>query len=100
MLSMNDVVVLVSYEPGTKVNGITAKGKRIEKEVFANIASTKRTEFYQALKNGIKSDYTITVNKLDYNGQKKVVFDDREFTVVREWIKSEYYTELTLSEVI
>lgn len=79
-------------------------------EVFAEIKSVKRSEFYQAARDGINVQLVAVVNTEDMEaatikeeGKKRkptlVKYDDTLYKIVREYRIAKTKVELTLQEV-
>lgn len=79
-------------------------------EVFAEIKSVKRSEFYQAARDGINVQLVAVVNTEDMEaatikekGKKRkptlVKYDDTMYKIVREYRSTKTKVELTLQEV-
>ena len=83
----DDVAILKSYgeptfdEYGNEIRPI------IETEVFVQPRGVYSSEYYNAAQLGLKPSITLYLtDRLDYNGQKELTFDGRDFSVVRvDW---------------
>lgn len=67
-------------------------------DVWANKKSVKRSEFYAANANGIDLTVTFEVHTEDYDGQKNILFDGKEYVVVRTYQEGEGTVELVCSD--
>lgn len=103
----NDVIKLVTEVARRDADGFQTTDK-LENTVFAEIASVKRAEYYNASALGITVQITATINYDDYvavknlHGKKPtlVFFDDCYYKIVRTYRKKvENDMELTLTEV-
>lgn len=56
-------------------------------EVFVQPRGVYQSEYYNAAQNGLKPSLTLFIaNKEDYDGQKVVVYEGREYSVIRvDW---------------
>jgi SPP1 family predicted phage head-tail adaptor len=54
-------------------------------EVWANAKSVKRSEFYAADSNGRELSITFEVHAEDYDGQKNILYNGKEYDVVRDY---------------
>ena len=56
-------------------------------EVFVQPRGVYQSEYYSAAQNGLKPSLTLFIaNKEDYDGQKVVVYEGREYSVIRvDW---------------
>lgn len=66
-----DVVTLKAVTEGRDADGYP-KEKITETTVFADVSSTKRSEFYAARQAGISLALTVKVRAADYNGQERL----------------------------
>jgi SPP1 family predicted phage head-tail adaptor len=68
--------------------------------VWADIKSVGRSEFYNALQNGLKPSVVITVKAFEYTGQKYLMFDGKRFKIERTYTLDREDIELTCTEVV
>lgn len=109
MRAMNDVITLIVR--GVERNNAIAKETTIlESECFARIESVKRSEFYEADREGIKLALSVYVNYEDYraaavekDGKRKfpsmVLMDDTYYKIYRTYRVDDDEIELILQEV-
>jgi len=71
-----------------------------ERQVFANKTSVKRSEFYQAQAAGLKPEVVFEVRLIDYEGEKKVMYEGEEYNVIREYTKDGEIIELICNRVV
>lgn len=94
-----DEMILVSIAAGRDKDGFPkAKADVRLTEVFADVQSAKRREFYEALRAGIAMEIACRVRSIDYDRQKYVRWEDRWYKVVRAY-RVEDWTELNCEEV-
>lgn len=67
-------------------------------EVFADVKSAGRSEFYKALWSGIAMEIACKIRSVDYGRQKYVRWDGTWYRVVRAY-RAEDWTELKCEEV-
>lgn len=67
-------------------------------DVWANRKSVKRAEFYAANANGIDLTVTFEVHVEDYSGQKNILFEGKEYVVVRTYQTGDGKIELSCSD--
>lgn len=67
-------------------------------EIFADVQSAKRSEFYEALRAGIAMEIACNVRSIDYGRQKYVRWEGVWYKVVRAY-RVEDWTELNCEEV-
>jgi SPP1 family predicted phage head-tail adaptor len=67
-------------------------------EVWANIKSATRAEFYAANANGINVSMMFEVHTEDWNNQTQVLYDSKTYDVIRAYQKGMGIVELTCSD--
>ncbi len=92
-----DEIVLASVSTSRDKDGFPKADVRIT-EVFADVQSAKRREFYEALRSGIAMEITCRVRSIDYGRQKYIRWEDAWYRVVRAY-RVEDWTELNCEEV-
>lgn len=104
---MDDVIALVSITNDQKDKDGFNKEKTVKVEIFADVESTKRSEYYSAKRAGIDIDLTITINAEDFelanqiNAKEEVVeaseliFENKKYKIMRIYKKDEFKIELT-----
>ena len=65
------------------------------KEVWADVQSAKRSEFYSALSAGQRVDIVFVVNTDDYTEQTEVEYRSKVYKVLRVYQTTPDYIELT-----
>ncbi len=107
----NELIQLVTIKGAEKEEGFKIKEDTITVEIFAEIQSVGRTEFYEALRNGINVNIIFAVEPEDFklgivrvDGIKikpsKVIYDGDEYIIKRTYLKkSSGLLEITCSEV-
>lgn len=83
-------------------------------EIFAGVKSVGRTEYYEALRNGIEAkiifvvdpeDFLLSVHEIDKDGQKKevkasrIVYDGTTYMIKRTFRNNFGMLEMTCTEV-
>lgn len=71
-----------------------------DREVFVKPRSVSRNDFYQAALSGLKPSIVLVISTAeDYQGEKVVLFEGKEYTVLRVYQRPEKdEVELTLEE--
>ena len=105
MLAMNDILYLIRVEHGQNENGFHTE-KQEEMEVWGNVGSVKRQEFYAAAREGIQLDATVTINADDFRaaaeGGKRPELcriSETLYRIYRTYQKNDVEMELILQEV-
>ena len=91
-----DVVTLRAVTDGKDADGYPKEVVK-DTEVFADVTSTKRSEFYAAKQSGIDLAITVKVQACDYAGQERLLFDGTEYKVERAYTERREYYELNCS---
>ena len=68
-------------------------------QVWGDLQSVKRTEFYSAEAQGHKLAYALTVPSIDWNDAERVVINAVEYNVVRVYKKTLDLVELSLEKI-
>lgn len=92
-MGWGDVVNLIAVDYTENSAGDTIE-TRVERQVFANKTSVKRSEFYQAQAVGLKPEIVLEVRLIDYEGEKKLSYEGEEYNVIREYSKDTENIEL------
>jgi len=66
-------------------------------EVFCNVRSVTRDEFYAANKQGIRPEWRVTMFAPDYNGEETVEFNGSRYVVYRTYLGANEQLELYLA---
>lgn len=100
MQSLNDICYLLTEGKTIKnENGFKVKTEPTKEEVYCGVKSATRTEFYNAMKNGIRIAYVFVLAYDDYNDQRQLEYNGKRYQIERVYRTSEYYIELSCSEV-
>ncbi len=96
--TFDDVVTLVKYK-NRKVDeyGNEIIDKRY-KEIFCNVNSIGRDSFYSAGNKGLSLAYEITINNFEYEGEEKVIYNNKEFDVIRTYLVDDFLLEITVGD--
>ena len=88
-----DVVTLKAVTEGRDADGFP-KETITETTVFADVSSTKRSEFYAARQAGISLALTVKLRAADYDGQERLSYEGKEYKVERAYTEAREYYEL------
>lgn len=92
-----DVVTLEAVTTGADGEGYPRE--TVEKtDVFADVTSTKRSEFYAAKQIGVTLAITVKLRYADYNGQERLVWNGKRYKVERAYTEAREMFELNCSE--
>ena len=95
----NDIAELITYVKSVDDIGDTVMVPD-EREVFVNKKSIRQSEFYQALSTGLKPEIMLEVRSIDYEGEKDVKYNNKNYNIIRVFSKNEEITELICQAVI
>ena len=65
--------------------------------VYADKRSIRQSEFYQAIANGLRPEMMFIVRSIDYGEQKKIRYNNKEYTIIRTYDKDNEFIELICS---
>lgn len=69
-------------------------------EVFCDVKSVSRSEFYNAATAGLKPSLVFVIHDYEYNNEETVEFENNRYKVIRTYHKSVEEIELTCEKVI
>lgn len=95
----SNVARLISYVDGVDAIGDITKVASY-KDVFVNKKSIRQNEFYQAMATGLKPELMLEIKSIDYEDEKKISFNDKEYTIIRTYDKNGEVTELICQGVL
>jgi len=94
----DEVLTLIRTERGTDGLGYPTTSGTRRRQVYAQLRSVGRSEFYQAHQAGIRAEVLAIVRAFDYEGETEAEFNGRRFTVIRTFRCDRDRLELTLSD--
>ena len=68
--------------------------------ILCQVKSVSRQEFYAAAQSGLKPEIVFVVHAYEYNGERKVEFEGKKYSVVRTYRAGFEEMELVCEEVI
>ncbi len=68
--------------------------------VYADVKSPTRTEFYQSYKAGLKASVVFKVYTDELGNAEEVLYKDKRYKIIRTYMTDVNYTEITCSEVV
>lgn len=69
-----------------------------ETEVFADVQSVRRSEFYAAKQIGVTLSIAVKLHAADYDGQERLVWNGKRYKVERAYTEAREMYELECSE--
>ena len=94
-----DVVKLISVTVTENDMGDIIE-TQTEREVFADKQSIRQSEFYQAAATGLRPELMFVVRSIDYEGEPKLKYNGKEYTIIRTYDKDGELTELICQGVV
>ena len=67
-------------------------------DIIGKVFSVYQKEFYQAEQVGLRPEGVIETSAFDYNGERKILIDEQEFTIYRTFAKGTDRVELYYGE--
>ena len=91
-------VTLVVNTRTQNANGypVTTQSKT---NIWGDLNSVKRTEFYSAEAQGHKLSYVLTIPTIDWNDAEQAIIDSKTYNIVRTYQKSLDLIDLTLEKI-
>ena len=95
----DELLELISIEYEQNSIGDIIENK-IYTEIFGKRKSIKQSEFYQAQSTGLKPEIAFEIYSLEYNNEKLVRYNNKEYKVLRTYQKSIDKLEIILEGVL
>jgi SPP1 family predicted phage head-tail adaptor len=92
-----DTLKLLTITESTNSNGFPEQAQT-EKEVYCNVKSVKRSEFYQAQLNNIALAFVFEVSAHDYADEKNLIYNEKRYRITRTFQKNTEVLELVVSD--
>ena len=92
-----DTVTLKAISHTTDADGYDVE-TAVETTVYADVTSSKRSEFYAAKQIDVDLAITVHLRAVDYNGQERLVWNGKEYRVERAYTEAREIFELNCSE--
>lgn len=93
-MDRSNILRLVSYSRQQDVDGVWRDNVRTATEVFCQVDSVGRSEFFAAGQNGLRPEYRFTVFAGDYNGEAEVEYDGMAYAIYRTFYRRDDNIEL------
>lgn len=100
VVAMFDAIATLRKETYTTDAYLNQVPAYSDRDVFVHPESVRLSEFYQAAASGLKPEIVLVLaNFADYEGEKVVLFEGKEYTVLRTYRRPDRDSlELTLEE--
>lgn len=83
-MDRSDVIKLIGRTFTRDDNGVQ-QATEVPKEVFCQVDSIQRNEFFEAGRNGLNPEYKFTMFFGDYDGEKVVEYNGLRYAVYRQY---------------
>lgn len=81
-MDRSDVIILLSTTKAQNQYGVWEE-TTTRKEVFCQVDSVTRQEFFEGGRNGLNPEYRFTMFFGDYDGEQDVIYKDKAYSVYR-----------------
>lgn len=81
---MDDVISLISQEQEQDEDGVWQQ-KLTDRQVFCQVRSITRAEFFDAGRNGLNPSYRFDVFYADYNGESICRYNGASYAIYRSY---------------
>ena len=96
---LDDILELINITYSQNSIGDTLENKTYT-EIFGKRKSIKQSEFYQAQATGLKPEIAFEVYSFEYNDEKYVRYNNKEYKVLRTYQNSIDTIEIVLEGVV
>ena len=83
-MDRSDVITLLGETQTQNDFGVWVP-QRTSKEVFCQVNSVTRAEFFEGGRNGLNPEYRFTMFFGDYNGEREVIYKGNSYSVYRTY---------------
>ena len=83
-MDRSDVITLVGSTRTQDAYGVWQETKTT-RDVFCQVDSVTRAEFFEGGRNGLNPEYRFTMFFADYDGEREVIFKDKPYSVYRTY---------------
>ena len=83
-MDRSDVITLIAETQTQDANGVW-RSSTVERDVFCQVNSITRAEFYDAGRNGLNPEYSFVMFFGDYNGERTVRYKGDTYGVYRTY---------------
>ena len=83
-MDRSEVITLIGSTKTQNAYGVWEETKT-QKNVFCQVDSVTRSEFFEGGRNGLKPEFRFTMFSGDYDGEREVIFKDKPYSVYRTY---------------
>lgn len=84
-MDRSNVITLISYTRQQDNNGVWRDDVRTATEVFCQVDSVTRAEFFAGGENGLRPEYRFTLFFGDYSGETEVEYNGVVYSIYRTY---------------
>ena len=84
-MDRSTVITLVADTRVQDDNGVWRDGVRKTRDVFAQVDSVTRSEFFDGGQNGLKPEYRFTLFFGDYEGESELIYNGVTYSIYRSY---------------
>jgi SPP1 family predicted phage head-tail adaptor len=92
-----DVIELLEINEGVDADGFPTE-TITRKQIFANKKSIRQSEFYLARTQGLNLTNAFEIRAIDYNNEKRLIYNNVDYNIVRTYSKNGEILELSCSD--
>lgn len=93
-MAQSDVLTLIKTTYTNDLLGIPQEKTVSERDVFCNINSVTRSEFFDAGRNGINPSIMFTMFAGDYDGEQEIRYKGKAYSIYRTYFTQGNEVEL------
>lgn len=79
------IVYLINHPQQRDENGVMRKLDPVAREVYAQVESVTRSEFFDGGRNGLKPEYRFTVFRAEWQGERECKYNDIAYSIYRTY---------------
>lgn len=84
-MDRSSVITLLSHNRYQDENGVWRDGQETQREVFCQVNSVSRAEFFAAAQAGMRPEYQFTMFFYDYQGETSLIYEGVRYAVYRTY---------------
>lgn len=97
-MDRSEIVTLIGVKESAKNAYGMQETKETRREVFVNVQSVTRQEFYDAGQAGLQPQYVFIMFAPDYEGEKLVEYRGTRYRVYRTYLRRDENLEIYVEE--
>ena len=83
-MDRSEVITLIGSTKTQNAFGVWEETKTL-KDVFCQVDSVTRAEFFEGGRNGLNPEFRFTMFDGDYSGEREVIFKEKPYSVYRTY---------------